>query len=78
MIIVAVTGSFASGKTETSRFFKKLGARIFDADAVAKKTTQKGRPVYKAIVRIFGKEYLHANGELDRKRLGQRVFRAKQ
>jgi len=69
-----VTGSFASGKSRAAMFFKKLGARIFDADAAAKKTTQKGRPVYKAIVRLFGKEYLQRNGELDRKRLAHRVF----
>ena len=74
MIIVAVTGSFAAGKSRTAGFFKKLGAGIFDADEVSKKTAQKGRPVYKAIVRLFGKEYLQKNGELDRKRLARRVF----
>lgn len=74
MIVVGLTGSFASGKSQAANIFKKLGARIFDADIAAKKATEKGRPVHDAIARIFGKTYLHKNGELNRKKLAQHVF----
>lgn len=74
MIVVGITGSLASGKSETARLFKKYGAAVFDADAAARKAVKKGTPVYKAIVKIFGKEYLRPNGELNRKKLARRVF----
>jgi len=74
MIVVGVTGSFASGKTETVRIFKKHGAKVFDADRAARDAVRKGRPVYRAIVKMFGKRFLRASGELDRKKLGRHVF----
>ena len=74
MTIVGVTGSLASGKTNAVRIFKKLGAKVFDADASARKVTRKGSAIFKAIVRIFGKSYLKKNGELDRKKLALHVF----
>lgn len=74
MIVVGVTGSLASGKSEAARLFKKHGAVIFDADDAARKVVQKGKPVYKAILKMFGKGYLKRSGELDRKKLAWHVF----
>lgn len=74
MIVVGLTGSLASGKSEAAKIFKKLGARIYDADAAAKKAVAKGAPAYKAIQKIFGKEYFDKKGELNRRKLAERVF----
>ena len=74
MIVVGITGNFSSGKSTVSAVFKKLGAQLFDADLAAKKVARKGTPVYRAIVQIFGKEFLDKKGELDRRRLAERVF----
>ena len=74
MIVVGVTGSLASGKSEVVRLFKKRGAEVFDADNAAKKAVQKGKPAYKAILKILGKGFLKNNGELDRKKLAWHVF----
>ena len=74
MIVVGVTGSFSSGKSAVTAVFKKLGAKVFDADLTAKKVTRKGTAVHRAIVQIFGKEYLDARGQLDRRKLARRVF----
>ena len=74
MIVVGITGSLASGKSGIAQIFKKLGAKVFDADLSAKNATKKGTPIYKAIVRLFGKNYLQKNGELERKKLALRVF----
>lgn len=74
MIVVGLTGGLASGKTEAARIFKKLGAHIFDADAVARDLLKKGRPAYRGVVQIFGKEYLTPKGDIDRAKLAQRVF----
>ena len=75
MIVVGITGGFGSGKTEVTRVFKTKGAGVFDADAAARKAVRRGSPVYRAIVKIFGKVYLKKNQELDRKKLAERVFR---
>ena len=74
MIIVGVTGSFSSGKSAVAAIFKKLGAKVFDADLAAHKVTQKGTAVHRAIIQIFGEEFLDSRGQLDRKKLAKRVF----
>ncbi len=74
MIVVGVTGNFASGKSEVARAFKALGAEVFDADVSARRLTAKGKPLHRAIVKIFGKQYLSKDGQIDRKKLGAHVF----
>ena len=74
MIVVGLTGNLASGKSAAAGIFKKLGAKVLDADQVAKKLTQKGTPLYKAIVKIFGTAYLTDTKDLDRRRLAWHVF----
>ena len=74
MIVVGVTGNLASGKSEAVKIFKKLGAKVFDADVAAKQAVKKGKPAYQAILKIFGRQYLGKSGELDRKKLAWRVF----
>ena len=74
MIVVGLTGNLASGKSQAARIFKKHGARVFDADLEARKATAKDRPVYRAIVKIFGKSFLKKDGELHRRKLARHVF----
>jgi dephospho-CoA kinase len=74
MIVLGVTGNLASGKSEAARVFKKHGALVFDADRAARRAVRKGTPAYKAVVKLFGREYLRKNGEIDRKKLAERVF----
>ena len=74
MIVIGLTGNLASGKSEAAGIFKRFGAVIFDADTAAKEVVQKGKPVYRAILKIFGRDYLKKSGELDRKKLAWHVF----
>lgn len=74
MIVIGLTGSFASGKSQAAAIFKKHGAEVFDADKSARVALQKGKPAYRAIVQLFGKEYLGKDGQIDRKKLAERVF----
>ncbi len=74
MIVVGITGNFSSGKSAVTRIFKKLGAKVFDADVAAKKVVQRGTALHRAIIQIFGKEYLDPKGQIDRRKLAQRVF----
>ena len=74
MIVVGITGSFSSGKSAVADIFKKMGAKLFDADVAAKKVTRKGTAVHRAILQIFGEEYRGRDGEINRRKLAQHVF----
>ena len=74
MIVVGVTGNLASGKSAAAQSFKELGARVVDADLLARKLTKKGTVLYKAILKIFGKDFAARGGELDRRKLAWHVF----
>jgi dephospho-CoA kinase len=71
---IGLTGGIGSGKTLVARLFKDLGAAIVDADAIAREVTAPGGPAYEGIVAAFGPGVVHADGTLDRKALGDRVF----
>ncbi len=74
MIVVGITGNFSSGKSAVTGIFKKLGAKVFDADLAAKQVVRKGTGLHRAIIQIFGQQYLDKTGEIDRKKLAKRVF----
>ena len=65
--IIGLTGGIASGKTTTSNILKELGAIIIDADKIARKVVEKGRPALSEIEKHFGAEILLENVELNRK-----------
>lgn len=72
--VIGLTGGIACGKSTISEILRDLGAEIIDADLIARKIVQRGKPVLKEIVKTFGDEILLENGELDRKKLGNIVF----
>ena len=74
MIVIGLTGSFASGKTQAAAFFKKHGALVFDADVAARKALRRGTAAYRAVLKIFGRDFLRPDGELDRQKLARHVF----
>jgi dephospho-CoA kinase len=72
--LVGLTGGIGCGKSVVASMLAELGARVIDADALAREAVQPGSPGLDAIVRRFGSEVLLPDGTLDRKRLGTRVF----
>jgi dephospho-CoA kinase len=72
--VIGLTGGIASGKSTVARMLADLGAAVIDADAVAREVVRPGTPGLAAVVAAFGPELLTPGGELDRKRLGERVF----
>ncbi len=68
---VVLTGGIASGKSTAGALLSMLGFRIIDADAIAHKVLQEQAP---CIAELFGREYLDAEGKVDRKALGSLVF----
>ena len=73
--LLGITGNIACGKTTIGKMLLDLGAaRYIDADAVVHDLYRPGQPIYTAVVQSFGADVLAADGQIDRKILGGRVF----
>lgn len=77
MKIIGLTGGIASGKSTVADILRRLGAEIFDADAVSREAVAKGSQGLRQVIAAFGAEYLTAGGELDRAKLSRLVFEDK-
>lgn len=73
-VIVGLTGGIASGKSTVANMLSELGARVIDADVIARKIVEPGEPAWVDIKETFGEEVFHEDGPLDREALGQVVF----
>lgn len=72
--VIGLTGGIACGKSTVAEVFRRLGARVIDADQLAREVVEPGEPALAALVRTFGHDILEEGGALDRKKLGSRVF----
>jgi len=78
MRIIGLTGNIASGKSEISKILKSLGAIVIDMDEIGKEVQEKNIDhVVEKIKNAFGNEYVK-NKKIDRKRLGDYVFKNKE
>jgi dephospho-CoA kinase len=71
---IALSGGVASGKSEVSRQFQRLGITIADADMAARDIVAPGQPALREIADRFGGHMLLADGSLDRRRLRELIF----
>lgn len=74
MLVIGLTGNIGSGKSTVARRLESLGAKVIDADRVAREVVLPGNPALEEIVRSFGPDILNSEGALDRKKLGTIVF----
>jgi dephospho-CoA kinase len=74
MKIFALTGGIASGKSTVAAMFRDLGAAVIDADKVAHRVYAKGSPLYRDLLRRYGRSILGSSGEIDRRRLARILF----
>jgi len=72
--VFGLTGGLASGKGVVAARFAARGLPVINADDLARDVVRPGTPGLAAIAAEFGADMLDARGELDRRRLGQRVF----
>ncbi|MDD5155247.1 MAG: dephospho-CoA kinase [Candidatus Omnitrophica bacterium] len=73
-IVLGLTGSFGSGKTTVSGILRSWGARVIDADKIARDLLIPQSRIYKKTIRVFGADILKSNGAIDRRKLGAAVF----
>lgn len=75
MIVIGLTGGIACGKSTVSKELARLGLAIHDADLVSRKVVAKGSDGLKQIAETFGIEYLTEEGELNRPKMAELVFK---
>jgi len=73
-LLVGLTGGIATGKSMVDTALRELGARIIDADVLAREVVEPGEPALAEIAAEFGPGALGPDGRLDRKALGAIVF----
>jgi dephospho-CoA kinase len=76
MLVVALTGGIGAGKSLVAQYFSELGARVVDADQLARIAIERGSAGFDEVVTRFGESILR-NGDIDRKALGEIVFQDK-
>ena len=74
MLRIGLTGGIGSGKSTVSALLAERGARIVDADVLAREAVAAGSPGLAAVVDAFGDGVLSADGSLDRPALAAVVF----
>jgi len=78
MLKVGLTGGIGCGKSSVSAILRELGARVIDADVLAREALGPDRPAYHEVVHAFGKRVLGSDGRIDRRALADVVFRDEQ
>ncbi len=73
-MIIGVTGSFGTGKSFVASIFKRFGAKIIDADLLARRALRRNSPSYKKALTTFGDGILGNGRSIDRRRLAEIVF----
>jgi dephospho-CoA kinase len=75
MLRVGLTGGIACGKSTVAAMMRELGCAVLEADKIAHELMAPGQPAYEEIVRDFGERILAADKTIDRRQLGEIVFR---
>jgi len=73
MLIVALTGGIGAGKSLAAQYFSQLGARVVDADQLARVAIERGSEGFAEVILRFGEE-ITRNGDIDRKALAEIIF----
>ena len=75
IVIIGITGSIATGKTYVEKLIKAKGYQVIDADHIAHQALYQNTDAYEKIVSEFGKTILNKNHSINRRKLGQIIFR---
>jgi len=74
MLVIGLTGSIGTGKSEAARQLEALGASIISADQVGHEAYTPNTEAWEQVVATFGNDILQEDGEIDRRKLGAVVF----
>jgi dephospho-CoA kinase len=74
VLLVALTGAIASGKSLAAQVFAELGCYVENSDQTAHELMRPQTPAWKEIVAHFGDRILNPDSTIDRRRLGAIIF----
>lgn len=72
--LLGITGPTGAGKTTALQALKELGVTIIDADEVYHELLEQNVKLKEALTKRFGDMLLDETGQVNRKKLGERVF----
>jgi dephospho-CoA kinase len=75
MLRVGLTGGIATGKSTVGAMFVELGCHLIESDQITHQLFEPGQAVYAAVVKQFGNRILALDGTIDRRILGDIVFK---
>ncbi len=75
MKVIGLTGSICSGKSTIAKFLAQMGAAVINADEIGHEAYEPHCETWQQVVDGFGKQILTTGGEIDRKKLGEIVFK---
>ena len=73
-MIIGLTGGIASGKSTVASTLGTWGAYVIDADKLGHNAYISGTQAFTDVVTAFGDDIIGADGEVDRRSLGGKVF----
>ena len=71
---IALTGGIGTGKSTVADMLRARSYEVIDADQLARNITAPGSAALTEIAKRFGADVLNADGSLNRKSLGSRIF----
>ena len=74
MHVIGLTGGIASGKSTVTTYFRDRGISVIDADILGHRTYEPGTDTFNAVIATFGEDLRAADGTIDRRVLGGKVF----
>lgn len=73
-LVIGLAGTIAAGKSTVGQLLVERGAHHCDADKLVHKLYDPGTPGFDRVVEAFGRDVVGADGYVDRKILGAKVF----
>lgn len=73
-IVVAVTGGIGCGQTTVCKFLEEMGAKVIQADLVAKREIESNEEIKEELRKYFGSRIFYRDGKLNRKMLAKIAF----
>ena len=73
-MVIGLTGGIASGKSTAAKLLGEWGAYVIDADKLGHRAYVAGSKAFEQVVATFGQDVVGEDGEIDRAKLGAKVF----
>ncbi len=73
--LIALTGSIGSGKSAVAELLRVRGAKIIDADVLARQVLIPGTEGYHETISLFGPDIVREDRTIDRNKVAGRMFR---